>query len=203
MQIISWKDKKEKTTEEKILEENVLPLRCVAFGRVEMGIKKRLGNTYTKLYRRRPGFDGVTLEQYCERFPNIFEVRYDTREIALVLKDNEEDTASAGGSEETAAAPGALKLPVPMKEAFAYYCDKQLPKLKKKRANKNMNEHQMKDVIRSKWRRLSVRPFFSFSFPFSFFFSFSFSALTFISLLSFSSYPGLQKKNISTIRNKR
>ena len=118
-----------------------------------MGIKKRLGSTYNKLYQRRPGFDGVTLQQYCERFPSIFQVRYETREIALVLKDNEED-ASDTTDEKPA---GTLKLPTPIQDAFSFYCDKQLPKLKKKRANKKKNEHQMKDLARAKWRRLGSK----------------------------------------------
>ena len=58
---VSWKDKKIKTNEEKIKEEkDALPLRCVPIGRIQIEFKQRLGANYTKLYKRRPGFDGIT-----------------------------------------------------------------------------------------------------------------------------------------------
>ncbi len=128
-----------------------LPLRCMPVPRIHLLFRKMLGDSYKKLYSRRKGFDGITLEEYCERYPAIFQVRHDVREIALRLRDDEEDT---GSSRSKSKRKGALPPPQAPREAFDFYCEERLPKLKRKRAHKKKTEHQLKDVCRSKWRRM-------------------------------------------------
>ena len=149
----SWRKKKQDKDSEKatLLKLTALPLRSVPIGRIQLGIRNRLGQSYAKLYKNKPGFDCASLEQYCARFPSIFQVRPEAREIALILKDDEEDV-----SNQDSKPPGALELPLPIKRSFDYYYDKQQKKLSKKRAHKQKNELQLKNFIRSKWNRLSA-----------------------------------------------
>ena len=133
-----------------LLKLTALPLRSVPIGRIQLGIRNRLGQSYAKLYKNKPGFDGASLEQYCARFPSIFQVRPEAREIALILNDDEEDISNQDSK------PGALELPLPIKRSFDYFYDKQQKKLSKKRAHKQKNELQLKNFIRSKWNRLSA-----------------------------------------------
>ena len=147
------KKEPESACDDKAVGVKALPLRCLPLGRVHLLMNKMLGSTYKKLYKNKPGFDGISLEEYCERYPAIFDVRYDVREIALVLKDDEEDS-TAGIKKDPNDSTGGVVMPAPKRSAFDFYCDEWLKKSRKKRANKGKSEQQLRSVARSKWQRM-------------------------------------------------